>query len=101
MGRLRVLFGFAVLVLASPAVADEKCPTPPRGPTVTWGATPSAAASTPAVDESPVSCARGEDGEGAAGGAQRARRRGVVRPAVPLHGGRPENLSPRVPEVEQ
>lgn len=40
---------------------------------------------------------RGEDGEGDAG---RARRRVFVRPAVSLHAGRAENLSPRVPRVD-
>lgn len=57
MGRLRFVFALALLVVASPAYADEKCPTPPPAPKVTWGATPSASA-TPAVDESPVSKAR-------------------------------------------
>jgi len=56
MGRLRFALGFAVLCLASTAYADDKCPTPPRTPTVTWGATPSA--NTPPADESPVSKAR-------------------------------------------
>jgi hypothetical protein len=57
MGRLRFASGLALLVLTSSAYADEKCPTPPVAPKVTWGATPSASA-TPAVDESPVAKAR-------------------------------------------
>lgn len=62
MGRLRVALGFAVLAFASYAHADEKCPTPPRAPAVTWGATPSgtgaATSPAPVVDESPVAKAR-------------------------------------------
>jgi hypothetical protein len=61
MGRLRSTVGLALATLAlvtvaSSAYADEKCPTPPAAPKVTWGATPSATA--PAVDDSPVSKAR-------------------------------------------
>jgi hypothetical protein len=56
MGRLRFALGLALLTFASSAYADDKCPTPPVAPKVTWGATPSANA--PAADESPVSKAR-------------------------------------------
>jgi hypothetical protein len=56
MGRLRFVLGFAIITLAPSAYADEKCPTPPAAPKVTWGATPSANA--PPADESAVSKAR-------------------------------------------
>lgn len=58
MGRLRFALGLGFLCLASSAHADEKCPTPPAMPKVTWGATPSATPPAAPVDESPVSKAR-------------------------------------------
>jgi hypothetical protein len=57
MGRLRFVLGFALITAAPSAHADEKCPTPPAPPKVTWGATPSSASTAPS-DESPVSKAR-------------------------------------------
>ena len=57
MGRLRFALGLAFLCLASSAYADEKCPTPPAAPKVTWGGAASVPAAS-AVDESPVSKAR-------------------------------------------
>jgi hypothetical protein len=58
MGRLRAALGTSallfVLASADSAHADDKCPTVPRAPAVTWGATPISAQPPAASVDDPI-----------------------------------------------
>jgi hypothetical protein len=61
MGRFSLALAAGFLLIVSSARADDKCPTPARQATVTWGVTNVATppeASTPAVEDTPVGKAR-------------------------------------------
>jgi len=60
MGLFRLALAVAVCLVTTSALADEKCPTPPHAPIVTWGAPPAHTVdnAAPVEESTPVMKAR-------------------------------------------